>query len=229
MLISAAFLPTLGVRPVPASLFNRMSSLSPAGRGSFQDTQMNTHPTPNADQRRPRLLTYARCHDAQLFAISADLNDAETCRLRRILDLLVDLGVLAIHRLEAPLVLPTGLDDTLATLRRDLGSMVVEAAEKAAKHPFTPVPKPQSLVPVWSFEKARDNPTLLTAHGLFSGVPIVFEAIHVQDADLLRPFEAVKARFEAWRIAMGPDATPGTCAVPGAFGAYAIFGASHAG
>lgn len=190
---------------------------------------MNTHSIPTADQRRHRLLTYARCHDAQMFTISANLNDTETCQLRRILDLLVELGVLAIHRLEASLDVSSGLNDTLATLRRDLGSMVVEAAAAAARHPFTPVPKPQSLVPVWSFERAQDNPALLNAHGLFSGVPIVFEAIPVQDPDLLRPLAEVKARFEAWRIAMGPDAILGTCAVPGASGAYAIFGASRAG
>lgn len=189
---------------------------------------MHIPPTGVGDERRPRLLTFARSHDAQLCAVRADLTTAETTRLRSTLDGLVEIGAVALYRLDTPLNEAGDWQALVGHLREHVGSPLTDAAIAAAEYPATPTPKPQTLVPVWPFERLDEDPDVLTACGLFMGTPIRFEALPVLDADLAQPAPHVAARFAAWHAALGQRSTFGTVAVPGSDAAHAVFAAVQA-
>lgn len=190
---------------------------------------MTIHATSEAGGRSPRLLTYIRACDARTFVTQTDLTPAEVEQLELILDRLADIGAVALYDTATPTNGADGLDATLSLLRRDLGSWVVDAAAGASRFPFTATAKPQTLIALWPFEPDPGEPDALAAHGLLFGVPIVFEALRVEDHDRAEPMTSIAYRFQAWRSAMRPGAMPGTAALPNAEGAYAVYAALQAG
>jgi hypothetical protein len=190
---------------------------------------MIIHATSGAGGRSPRLLTYTRACDARTFVTQTHMSPVEGEKLERILDRLADIGAVALYDPATPMTRADGLDATLGLLQRNLGSCFVDAAAGAARFPFTPTPGPQTLIALWPFEADPTEPDALAAHGLLFGLPIVFEALRVEDNDLAEPVPSVANRFQAWRSAMQPGATPGTAALPNAEGAYAVYAALQAG
>lgn len=187
----------------------------------------NSHRTVGG--RMPRLLTYTRANDARTFIAETYLTAAEVEHLERMLDRLCDLGAVPLYQCATPLSQANGLDATLHLLRRNLGQMVADAAIGATKFPFTPTPRPQTVIPVWPFEADRDEPDAMVAHGVLFGAPIEFHAFRVEDDDLAEPVASLAERFHRWRSASGSRALLGTAAIPGGQGAYAVFAALQAG
>ena len=180
-------------------------------------------------EKLPRLLTFARSHDAQLCAVRATLTTAETARLRAALDRMVEMGAVAIYRVDAPPA-DTGDWETIVNhLREHVGRIPTDAAILSADYPATATPKPHALVPVWPFERMDDDPDVLVACGLFMGRPIIFEALPMLDADLTQPAAPVGARFAAWRAALTPPTALGTVALPGSDGVHAVFASVRSG
>lgn len=190
---------------------------------------MHTPSAALAGERRLCLLTFARSHDAQLSAVSANLTTTEITRLRLALNQLIELGAIAIYRLDTPLIEAGHWQAIIGFLREQVGSVLTDAASAATMYPATPTPKPQTLVPVWPFERLPNDPDVLTASGVFMGMPISFEAFPVLDADLTRPAPHVAARFAAWQSALRQPAMVGTVAIPGCHAAHAVFASVQAG
>lgn len=182
-----------------------------------------------ASDRQPCLLTFARAHDAQIFVIRADLSPTETTRLVVVLDQLIEVGALAIYRVNPPLDRAADWQELVELLRDQLGAIITDAVVASSAYSSTPTPKPQTLVPVWAFESLDAASEVLTACGVFSGVPIVFEALPVEDADLTQPLPSVAVRFAAWRSALDQGTMLCTAAIAGRDRAYAVFASLRAG
>lgn len=200
----------------------------PRWTGFIEGRPMNTPTITNGD-RSNRLLVFARCHDAQLFAIKTALTSAETALLQIALDQLIEIGMLALYRFDTPVLGAENWQGLVAHLRREVGALGVEAALTAAAYPATATPMPQTLVPVWPFERLNGQIDVLTACGLFMGASITFEALPVLDADLTEPIPSVSARFARWRAATGRNVMLGTVAIPGGDTAHAVFASVRAG
>lgn len=187
-------------------------------------------PPPLLDgEKLPRLLTFARSHDAQLCVVRADLTNAETKRLRAALDQMVEMGVVAIYRVGTPPAETGDWQTIVDHLRGQVGSIPTDAAILSGDYPATATPKPHALVPVWPFERMDADPEVLVACGLFMGMPIVFEALPMTDTDLTQPAAPVAERFAAWRAALKSPASLGTVAIPGSDAAHAVFASVRSG
>lgn len=190
---------------------------------------MHIPATASGGERRQRLLSFARSNDAQLYAIRTNLTSAEVTRLGAALNQLVGIGALALYRLETPPVEAADWTGVVTYLQQKIGALCTDAAFAAAAYPATPTPKPQSLLPVWPFERLPDHAEVLAAYGLFLGLPILFEALPVLDAEPAEPTPEVVTRFLRWRIATGPDAMLGTVALPGTDVAHVVFASVRSG
>lgn len=179
--------------------------------------------------RQSRLLTFARAHDAQLYATQTLLTSDEAKRLRATLDQLVEIGSIALYRLGTPIEEAADWQQLVTVLQSHIGALCFDAAISAADHPATTTPKPRTLVPVWEFEHVPNDAPTLTAYGLFMGAPIAFEALPMVDGDPMRPSPAVASRYAAWRAAAEGGALIGTVALPSRDAPFAIFASVRAG
>ena len=174
-------------------------------------------------------LTIAISKGAKTAAIATILTAIEQRDLCRALDQLIEIGALATYDFAPGPCHAAGFAETLALLRERMGAVPVDAAVGAAPHPATPTPKPEMLVPVWPFEPVLGNSDALIAFGIFSGMPIAFEAMPVKDDYLMQPSESVVARFTAWRAAVDRNATLGSVTIPRQERSYAVFASLRAG
>ncbi|WP_150131829.1 hypothetical protein [Sphingomonas carotinifaciens] len=182
------------------------------------------HTEPKSDSRRHRrLLTFARSQEAQLFAIFTNLTQTEADQLRAACDLLIEVGALALYRIDTPADEAYDLTSATFRLREHLGSLRVNAAITAALQPATPVPMPQTLIPLWEFEPTNSFPSSLTACGSFLGSPIVFEAIPLTDADGVKPVVEFADRFSCWNRMAGDNTSIGAVQLSGSNIPHAIF------
>ena len=190
---------------------------------------MQAHLDAVSDDREQRLLIVARSDEAQLFALRTKLNENEISRLRALLDTLIEMGALALYRFDTPVADTTNSVEVERHLRTIVGEICGEAAIGASHYPASVTPKPQTLIPVWPFERLNTNSDILTAYGVFLRMPIAFEALPVADIDPTECTPDIGSLFPAWRQALGQDAILGTVSPPGHDGAHAVLASVRAG
>lgn len=184
---------------------------------------MHTASVALTSERHSCLLTIARAQDAQLSAVSANLSPDAVTRLRASLDRLVEIGAIAIYRLDTPLIEADDWEAIVDFLREQVGSLPTDAAVAATMYPATPTPKAQTLVSIWPFERLSDDPDVLTASGIFMGMPMTFEAFQFLEPEATQPAPEVASRFSAWQLALRKPAMIGKVIIPGSQAAHAVF------
>ena len=114
------------------------------------------------------------------------------------------------------------LDQFRALLGSGLDEIVVASIEASGEYCRTHLVKPAALMPVWGFDDAGSDASVLEGVGHLWGVDVRLEALRMEDMDLPKPLPGAKARFEAWRKTIGPEHAFATVSLPEREGHYVL-------